>query len=289
MAGAGTPERAKQEAAIAQRKDNLLRDLKSLEAKTRQIAQEQRADAPEVAQRFREIAEGLQKEKVADLINFSKTVLASPGAANFERQITRETDQLAQQVAQAAQGAAQGQAKPAERMRDLVKQAASLEDRQQAKKAKLGQRAPAQPPQGQGSEAQAKKELSETPSGTPGGQGSNAPVGHIGRDLFVQEAKQLQQEAEALRRDLQKQGVDVTDLGEAIGELKELAAGEFTDQAQIDEGIASVVDKLKKAEFALRRQVAQQETVGPTLGGNPDVPADYKPLVSEYFKKLADR
>ena len=51
----------------------------------------------------------------------------------------------------------------------------------------------------------------------------------------------------------------------------------------------AVVEDLKAWEFALRRQLGASETAGPALGGNDNVPAAYKDLVSEYFKSLAKK
>jgi hypothetical protein len=49
-----------------------------------------------------------------------------------------------------------------------------------------------------------------------------------------------------------------------------------------------VLEKLKNAEFAAKRQLEKDAVLRPVLGGNPDVPADYKPLVADYYKSLSD-
>jgi hypothetical protein len=94
--------------------------------------------------------------------------------------------------------------------------------------------------------------------------------------------------AEDLRRDLQRQGRDVTDLSRLIEQLRALEAGRaFNDPDELARLRSSVVEGFKEFEFSLRRQLVGAEADKPALGGNADVPEAYRDMVSEYFKSLS--
>jgi len=80
----------------------------------------------------------------------------------------------------------------------------------------------------------------------------------------------------------------VTDLGQAIQQLQALEQGDYDKEVAVEGGLEAVIQKFKNAEFSARRTIEKDAMVRPVLGGNPDVPADYKPLVSDYYKALAE-
>jgi hypothetical protein len=98
------------------------------------------------------------------------------------------------------------------------------------------------------------------------------------------------QNAEALRRELAAAGVDVRDLDRAIRDLRELetgrAMGDPKGLAQLQD---AVIEGLKTFEFSLfRRYGLGGDGRQPALGARAPVPPEYRALVEEYYRALAD-
>jgi len=97
------------------------------------------------------------------------------------------------------------------------------------------------------------------------------------------------QNAEALRRELSQQGVDVRDLDRAIEELRQLESGRLMgDPKGLAELQSSVIEGLKTFEFALFRTYGLGSDNRPAVGARAAVPAEYRALVEEYYRSLAD-
>jgi hypothetical protein len=95
--------------------------------------------------------------------------------------------------------------------------------------------------------------------------------------------------AEALRRELQQQGLDASALERTLENMRELeSARTLNDPQQAARLQADVIEGLKAFEFALRRQV-EGDRGRPVVGGNADVPVQFKQLVEEYYKSLAKK
>jgi hypothetical protein len=93
------------------------------------------------------------------------------------------------------------------------------------------------------------------------------------------------QSAEALRRDLAAQGVDVAPLDRAIGQLKRLM--DVTDPGRTDDLQALIVTGLKEFEFDVWRKFNGDPAGAPALGSAAQVPPQYRAMVEEYFRSLA--
>ena len=97
------------------------------------------------------------------------------------------------------------------------------------------------------------------------------------------------QNAEALRRELAGQGLDVRELDRAIEDLRQLETGRLMgDPKGLAELQASVIEGLKTFEFALFRSFGLGADNRPALGARAPVPAEYRALVEEYYRSLAD-
>jgi hypothetical protein len=55
------------------------------------------------------------------------------------------------------------------------------------------------------------------------------------------------------------------------------------------EQLAEAILALKDFEFALRRQMLGDEAAPAVLTAGEDVPAEYRALVEEYYRRLAER
>jgi hypothetical protein len=63
--------------------------------------------------------------------------------------------------------------------------------------------------------------------------------------------------------------------------------GVITDPRALAEIHQGMLDRLKRMEFGLRREVEGETGRNPTLSGSDDVPDGYRPLVEDYFRALA--
>jgi len=93
------------------------------------------------------------------------------------------------------------------------------------------------------------------------------------------------QSAEALRRDLAAQGVDVAPLDQAIGQLRKLQ--EATDPGRADRLQEAIVAELKDFEFNVWRKFNGDGGGKPALGSAAQVPPEYRAMVEEYYRALA--
>ncbi len=98
------------------------------------------------------------------------------------------------------------------------------------------------------------------------------------------------QAAEELRRELAGQGLDVRELDRAISDLRQLESGRVLngDPKGLAELQANVIEGLKTFEFALFRSYGLGADNRPALGARAPVPPEYRALVEEYYRSLAD-
>jgi hypothetical protein len=103
------------------------------------------------------------------------------------------------------------------------------------------------------------------------------------------ELRQRVQDAENLARDLRGQGVDVTDLNNWIGRLRELQRnGEHFQNRELLANIqASIAAGFKDVEFGIRRKLEGESTDKLHLSGSEQLPPAYKKMVEEYFRSLS--
>lgn len=127
-----------------------------------------------------------------------------------------------------------------------------------------------------------------------GGQGARAGgAGNLTPEQirqFSREYRERRADAEALRRELAREGVDVSQLDRMIAQLRALeSARVYNDSEELQRLQGGVVEGFKAFEFALRRATEGDLADRPLLGGTSDVPAEYRKMVEEYYKSLARR
>ncbi|HET6680883.1 MAG TPA: hypothetical protein VFG84_06750 [Gemmatimonadaceae bacterium] len=115
--------------------------------------------------------------------------------------------------------------------------------------------------------------------------------GNLGDDevrQFTREYRNRLESARELQRELRELGLDTGDLERTIEQMRGLGApGTYEDMAEVERLQSQVIEGLKAFEFALRRQLGAGTESMPVLGGNSDVPAEFKALVEEYYRSLA--
>jgi hypothetical protein len=139
-----------------------------------------------------------------------------------------------------------------------------------------GQGAPGQTGRGQAGRGQSGRGQSDQAGAVRGAADPRQFRGEVGARI---------QSAEALRRDLAAQGVDVAPLDQAIGQLRKLQ--EATDPGRADQLQEAIVAGLKDFEFAVWRKFNGDAGGKPALGAASQVPPQYRAMVEEYYRALA--
>ena len=130
--------------------------------------------------------------------------------------------------------------------------------------------------------------------GNPNGSGGDArPNGMTGQDIrqFRNQASQMANDLQNLRRQLQGAGVDPKNL-QSIDEVVKGLRSLDNDRAYADtKGLqteAQALDTLKKVEYDMRRKLdtSNQQLF---LSGSDEVPAKYKDLVDQYYRALSKK
>jgi hypothetical protein len=115
------------------------------------------------------------------------------------------------------------------------------------------------------------------------------------RQLSDEELRQYQSQIEQradqirdLRNDMSAMGRPIEDLDAVLESMARLDdRGVITDPRALAEIHQGMLDRLKRMEFGLRREVEGDTGRNPTLSGSDDVPDGYRPLVEDYFRALA--
>lgn len=104
---------------------------------------------------------------------------------------------------------------------------------------------------------------------------------------FSREAQQRLADAEALRRDLARQGLSTTELDRAIENLRQLGSPVTLEDTRASADLrGKVIDGFKDFEFGLRRKLGDSDSTRVLLERTGDVPAAYKKNVEEYYRAI---
>ena len=108
-------------------------------------------------------------------------------------------------------------------------------------------------------------------------------LGQFGREL-----RQRLSDAQALRRDLAREGLDTRELDRAIAGLQSLSNDRvLADERSAADLRAQTIEELKAFEFALRKKLGAGDDDRVLLGRTGDVPASFKQYVEQYYRSLA--
>lgn len=277
--------------AIQQAKERMGSEVGRLETDLEQLSREAMRDQPEAARRLAEAADEIRDNQIREKILYSRGVVQQRSkeyARNFEEHIEGNLARLEERL-EAAAGAIgetsdQRMEAALEETREVVTALESLEDRLRAS-------AEAQEGQGQqqgqgGRQAAGGDSTGANPNARPqNGTGQIPP-----QDLrqFNRELTQRGEQLEALREQLEQEGIDATDLERIIDRLKGLGSG---SGLAAPESIAvlerDIVQGLKEFEYGLRRSLAPSDDGRLLQVGDDEVPDGYEEMVEEYYKALA--
>ena len=94
-------------------------------------------------------------------------------------------------------------------------------------------------------------------------------------------------DAEALRRELARQGIPMTELDRAIEGLRQLANAHVLEDTRASADLrAKTIEGFKDFEFGLRRRLGEGDSTRVLLQRSGDVPPAYKQNVEEYYRSI---
>jgi hypothetical protein len=104
---------------------------------------------------------------------------------------------------------------------------------------------------------------------------------------FSREAQQRLADAEALRRELARQGIPTAELDRAIEGLRQLANAHVLEDTRASADLrAKTIEGFKDFEFGLRRRLGEGDSTRVLLQRSGDVPPAYKQNVEEYYRSI---
>jgi hypothetical protein len=203
------------------------------------------------------------------------------------------TPQRGQQ--QPGQGADQGQQQsPDGRQSQPQSQQAQGQGRQGQQPGQGDQQAQnGQRGQGQGQGSFGSNRTAGEATRAPLGEGDAGPgVSRFSNDdlrQFSREYQELTRSAQELRQRLQAAGVNPTEFDPILRDLQGINAnGAFNDPKALQLLQADALDRLKKLEFNLRRQMGDaNNSLG--LSGSDEVPSSFRQAIEEYYRLLAKK
>jgi hypothetical protein len=104
---------------------------------------------------------------------------------------------------------------------------------------------------------------------------------------FSREAAQRLADAEALRKELAKNGIPTQELDKAIDNLRQMTNSKYLEDTRAAADLRSkTIEGFKDFEFGLRRALGGGDSTRVLLERAGDVPAAYKQHVEEYYRSI---
>jgi hypothetical protein len=248
---------------LSQRKEAMAEEVDQLESELDRLARDAHGDQPEASERLRATVKEMRDSRLQDKIRYSRGVMAERSgeyAEAFEESITGDLEALRDGIADAASRMGEPEGQRRERALDRARDVArALES--------LGERA---------------REGAGADSGRGSGPGDRA------RQLRG-EMRRRAGELRELQRELGREGVDAGRLDEIARRLERMDATGAVGTPRGLEQLAQAIQALKDFEFALRREMMGEGAPPAALTAGEDVPPEYRALVEEYYRRLAER
>lgn len=106
---------------------------------------------------------------------------------------------------------------------------------------------------------------------------------------FRREAAERLEDAGELREQLRRAGRDVDEVEQIMGGLRRLAdGGIYNDREELAQLRAALTDHVLRFEYGLRQELAAEERSQLFLSGSGGVPAEFRDMVEEYYRALAE-
>ncbi|HSJ16296.1 MAG TPA: hypothetical protein VK939_17955 [Longimicrobiales bacterium] len=307
-----TRERAQE---LIDRRTRELAETQSIEQEMDRLAAGTSREQRDASRRLQEAANTVRRTQLKERQSYSRDQLtrnATPDQVRGnEQRIVAGMDSVLDQLRRAASafrpGAGDADAQALERARDLARGLESMRERtRNAQRAGEGEPGGVADGQADGAAPSDGGRAGAVPDAgragaapSDGGRAGSAPSGD-GRaqpGLSGEQTRQLRgearerlREAEALRRELSRQGRDVAPLDDVIRGLRQLESeGTYASGEQLQRIQADVAERMKAFEFALTRALLGESREKLFLTGSDDVPEGFRALVEEYYRRLGAR
>jgi len=318
-------ERQDRARRLSERKDEMFGELADLERELDSTSAEFRRDEQNASRALQDAANGIRESKLKEKVRYSRGLVRARSpeyAQQFEQEIGGDIADLERQLAEAADqvGNSQGTGleQALDQTRDLMRGLESLEQRiqqggqqasnQEGQPGQEGQGQQGQGQQGEGQQGQGQGQGQGQQGQRADGGGGNASGGPFagggagnrrpGDAAFdPQDVRQWQREfrergseAQELQRLLNTENFgDVGDLNEVVQAMRQLDDSRiYRDADEIARLQSFVLEGLKRFEYRLRREV-DGDSDDLYLAGSEEAPAEFRDLIDEYFKSLADQ
>jgi hypothetical protein len=309
---------------LSERKDEMFGQVADLERDLDSTSAEFRRDEQSASRALQEAANGIRESKLKEKIRYSRGLVRARSpeyAQQFEQEIVGDIEDLERRLAEAADAVGNsegtGLEQALDQTRDLMRGLESLEQRiqqgsqqasnQEGQSGQEGQQGQGQEgQQGQGQQGQGQGQQGQQ-GGAADGRGGNvagSPFGGGGSgnrrpgDVFdPRDVRQWQREfrergsdAQQLQRLLNAENFgEIGDLSEIIQAMRQLDDPRaYRDAEEIARLQSFVIEGLKRFEYRLRREV-DGDSDDLYLAGGEEVPDEFRDLIDEYFKLLADQ
>lgn len=284
------------------RKERMAGEVADLEADLDHLTRRAREEQPEAARKLEEAANAIRRDRIEDKIRFSREAMREQSgeyARNFEEAIASELEHVRDRIAEAAgaigETREQRVARALDRMRDLANSLESMGERlrQGEQPPSAHERAAREGGEERMSQARAGEGRTEESQRDQADQG-DARRGAPGRRGVVdprqlrREISERRQEMARLREELSREGFDASRLQELASRLGRMDNPNALGTPQgIAELQGEIVRGLRELEFRIRRQLAGAPDRF-LRAASGDVPPEFRELVEEYFKALAE-
>jgi hypothetical protein len=247
---------------LDQQKQEMADEVNRLESDLDKMARDARGEQPKAADRLRATVQASRDSRLHDKIEYSRGVMSQRSrdyAEQFEQSIGEDLQAMRDGIANAAGQITEPKDRQIERALDQTRDV-----------------------------ARALESLGERARGRAAG-GDSATGGNSARQLR-DELRRRQGELRDLRDQLGRAGADVAPLNGIIDRFGRMdARGTLNTIQGLDQLNRDIVQGLKDYEFALRRQLLGEKVPAAALSAGEDVPAEYRAMVEEYYRRLSER
>jgi Domain of unknown function (DUF4175) len=285
---------------LRERKDQMTEAVRDIERALDRAAGSGRSENPKAARALQEAANQIRESKLKEKLQYSRGTIEQRDpetAATLEMAIEGDLQALRDQLERAANESSERQADPLEEAlegtRDLVRGMEAMNRRLSEPGGEPGDGQQGQGQEGAAGQAQngarrgSPTDAADTPFGGATG-GAPRPLSPDEIRQFRREFGQRGEQLRGLQNQLREAGVPTGELQAAVDAMARLQRqGIYSNPAQVAELQNDILDRLKRLEFGLRRQVEGETGRGVTLTGSDEVPDGYRKLVEEYYRALA--
>ncbi len=241
---------------LVERKEEMAAEVEGLESQLEELSRDARQqDQDEAAGRLRDAVGEIRDRRLRDKIRYSEGVVQQRSreyARNFEESIQADIDDLEQRLGDAAESIGESREQRLGRALEETRDVAQALESMQER-------------------------MQENQEGRPERQ-------------FRRELRERVGELRDVREQFRRDGIDVSRLDEV---LRAMGRWDNSGDPGDPRGLATlenqIIQGVREFEFALRRELLGTDDERVTLSGSDEVPAEYRQMVEEYYRRLAER